>query len=176
MKLRAFAPAVVLLCSTVGIALTTSAAIAADTIIPGQGIGSATVGGSLFDVTKVLGNPKTTGLMSTPGTTRYRWYDVIFTGPRTTEGSGGLFVDARADGTIVKVGVFYGGPGYSLDNGLHTRSRQSDDGAHEADVRRLMGEPEKVIVSGSLRGLVYRGVVFWANQSGQVTQIDVIAP
>ncbi len=176
MRLRALSLIMSLLWFAVFIAITTGVVRAADTVIPGRGIGPADIGGSLFDLIKVLGNPKTTGLTSGQNTTRYRWYDVIFTSPTTSEGSGGLFVDARADGTIVKVGVFYGGPAYSLDNGLHTRSRQSDDGAHQTDVRRLMGEPKEVMVSGTLRGLVYQGVVFWVSQSGQVTQIDVVAP
>lgn len=149
-----------------------TAAIAADTTItPGQGIGPVTLSENLSDVIKVLGKPKVTQPWG--DYERYNWFEYIQTNTTTSAGGGGLFVDCTPDGTVVKVSVFYA-PQYRLENGLHTRSRDADDGSHEQDILRLMGAPRETITRPSLRGLAYRGVTFWVNASHQIPQIDVV--
>lgn len=59
-----------------------------NTIVPGKGTGPARLGDNVSDLIKVLGVPTSTGVIQTPGTTRYRWYNVVFTSTTTSDGSG----------------------------------------------------------------------------------------
>lgn len=153
-------------------------------ITPGQGIGQVTLGENVTDVIKVLGAPKTTRAAPKnssviPNGERYQWFNyVTTTGNYDDSGSregSGLFVDAAADGTIVKISVFYA-PQYALANGLHTRGRDVDNGSHERDVTRLMGAPTGTAESNGNHGLVYAGgVTFWFYHDW-MSQIDVTKP
>lgn len=174
-----------------GLLLGPNAVVAADPdellIRPGLGIGRVALNANIVSVVQQLGTPRSTGVVGTPGTTRFRWYDVALTGTsceaslpcQESRGGGGLFADATRDGTIVRVGVFYAAEYFFSKGGreLRTRGRVFDNGSTALDVCRIMGVPQDNQVSaadGTLAGWVYPGMVFWMDALHQVIQIDVV--
>jgi hypothetical protein len=136
-------------------------------IVPGQGIGSLTLGMDVQEVAFFLDVPRTTSVRP-DGSVEYSW--------AAPPDDAGLGLRASGDGLVYEVFVVHDGR-YATEEGLGV-------GSSDSKVRRTLGEPQREIPSEGATSLRYDrlGVAFdiatgpQARFPGRVFRITVLWP